>query len=437
MSRASAKNVRAPSGMRDFPPAEYEVVVVLDGGNDDAAARVRRLEVPYALRVEAQPPLGAAAARNRGAAAARAPLLLFLDDDMEAAPQLLAAHLAAQAARPGVVLGYFTTPPAEREGLLALDARLWWAGELAERARPTHRFTFRDLWTGNVSIPRARFDEAGGFDERFAQGTAGEDWELGVRLLARDVPFSFTHAAACVHHDHPTAARSRRRLFASGRGHALMVRTNPALFRVFSFSRPVRRAVFRPAWHLIWWRPALAMRLSVPLWGVLRPLEALKLRRWWRKAHWLLLDCAYWCGVSTELRDVAEWRRLATTAPAEPPRTREVEIDVATELDGDLAPLDARLAREPADAARLRYGAVDIGRLPPVAGAERLRAVHVRAALTGRLRGRLLAAMARDAACAHAAVAAVIGAGGGVDEEEDGDEAGKGNDLAESVVGAP
>ena len=296
-----ARTLRALA-TQTLPPAAFEVIVVLDGAHDDSAAEVARLEPPYALRVETQPPLGAAAARNRGAAAARAPLLLFLDDDMEAAPQLLAAHLHAQATRPGVVLGYFDTPPAEREGLLALDARLWWAGELAERARPAHRFTFRDLWTGNVSIPREHFEGAGGFDERFRQGTAGEDWELGVRLLARHVPFSFARAAASVHHDRPTLARSRGRLFASGRGHALMVRANPALFRVFSFSSPPRRTIYQPIWHLIWWRPALAMRLARPLWSLLRPLEALKLRSTWRRLHWLLLDCAYWCGVSTSTR---------------------------------------------------------------------------------------------------------------------------------------
>ncbi|HEX3159148.1 MAG TPA: glycosyltransferase, partial [Gemmatimonadaceae bacterium] len=352
-----------------LPPADYEVIVVLDGAQDDSAAEVARLELPFALRVETQPPLGAAAARNRGAAAARAPLLLFLDDDMEAAPQLLAAHLHAQSTRPGVVLGYFDTPTEEDEGLLALDARLWWAGELAERARPAHRFTFRDLWTGNVSISREHFEGAGGFDEQFGQGTAGEDWELGVRLHARHVPFSFARAAASVHHDRPTLARSRGRLFASGRGHALMVRANPALFRAFSFSSPPRRAIYQPVWHLIWWRPALAMRLARPLWSLLRPLEALKLRSAWRRLHWLLLDGAYWCGVSTELGDVDVWHELASTVPVGPPASREAEIDVAAELDAGLARLDARLAREPADAARVRYGSTPIGRIAPLAGA--------------------------------------------------------------------
>src|SRR5437660_1357400 len=83
-------------------------------------------------------------ARNRGAARASAPRILFLDDDMEATPTLVAAHLAAHAATPeAALLGY--TPLAVAGGatdLWTVADRLWWSDRFTQLARPEHRFTF-------------------------------------------------------------------------------------------------------------------------------------------------------------------------------------------------------------------------------------------------------------------------------------------------------
>ena len=67
------------------PATEYELILVADGCTDDTQQTVEsvRAELPYTLHFIEQAAQGAAVARNRGVAEASAPLILFLDDDME------------------------------------------------------------------------------------------------------------------------------------------------------------------------------------------------------------------------------------------------------------------------------------------------------------------------------------------------------------------
>jgi GT2 family glycosyltransferase len=206
---------------RQTAPAEdFEVIVVADGCTDETAAVVRAFPAPFTLKLVEQPATGPAAGRNRGAAKADSPLVLFFDDDMEAAPQLVAAHLAAHDAHPGgVVLGYFPLPdPGGRADVFRAAIKAWWDQGFAARAEPAHRNDFRDFCTGNVSLSKRLFEESGGFDLQYP-GASTEDYDLGVRLLRRGVRFHFAREAASLHHDRPTC---RRTLDRAGRdGYAL------------------------------------------------------------------------------------------------------------------------------------------------------------------------------------------------------------------------
>ena len=357
---------------------DYEVIVVADGCRDETAVVVRSLPLPYAVRVIEQPASGAAAARNRGAAAAVAPLVLFLDDDMEAEPQLIASHLQAHRAHPGgVVLGYFRPSMLGRtDHLPTVMVNLWWAERFAEMARPEYRFTFYDLYTGNVSLPRALFDTAGGFEEDFFQ-RAGEDYELGARLMKRRVRFRFVRDAASVHHDLPTADRSFRRAFAEGRGHVLLARKHPDLFAALPLRwllsdppPPGLRPLFRPG---SWVGAVTSHALQLPL----RLAETLKLRRVWAGLHGLLHNRAYWRGAVEELGSWSNLQRFIQEMPLHPDPINELELDVATQWPA----LEAILTDRHVDALRLRYGDAALGRIPPVPGAEPLRPAHVHHAL--------------------------------------------------------
>lgn len=359
-------------------PDVYQVIVVADGCRDDTAAVVRGLHVPYSLTLIEQPAEGAAAARNRGVAAARAPLILFLDDDMEAAPGLVAAHLAAHAAHPGgVVLGYFPVP-ADAHGTDVFEtySNLWWKEHFAAQARPGYRFTFWDFCTGNVSLPRAVLEAAGGFDAGF-RGAGGEDYDLGVRLMRQRVRFHYVPEAASIHHDKPTQERSFQRAMRNGRSQALMVSKCPELFSVFQLGQPVAGPILRLLYGLLWRCPPLAASLSRAIRLPLAIARALKACGLWVRMYGCVHGYFYWCGVRAELGTLATLQRLAQDAPLEPTPCHEIEMDIAT----DLPRLDAILDEAQVDAVRLRYRSMPVGRIAPSIGAEPLRPIHVREAL--------------------------------------------------------
>lgn len=386
-----------------LPHGDFEVIVVLDGPDPATRQAIATAQPPFTVTVVEQDHAGAAQARNRGAAAARSPLLLLLDDDMSAAPGLLSAHLRCHERHPGgVVIGCFTQARAgHRVDLLADGADAWWADHFARLALPGHRFSFRDFCTGNVSLPLARFVDAGGFSSEFKHA-AGEDYELGIRLLRRGVRFRFALDALSVHRYAASWTKSLERAREEGRGHVIIARLHPEVFPalplrdavddgpVLKGDRPLRLTPLRLAAA-----PAL---LHAPL----RMARALKLRRQWQKLQGASRVCAYWEGACQQAGSWSALQSLVQDLPLVPIARHEIEFDLATGFDQ----LTPALAATAVDAIRLRYGPQPIGRIAPQAGAESLRTAHVRHALLGRLAARFLAARApldrgRDAQRGH------------------------------------
>lgn len=178
-------------------PSRFEVIAIDDGSKDDPAPHVRGLSLPYAFTLHRQPNQGPAVARHKGVELAKGEVVVFLDDDMHAPPQLLEEHLRPHQGDPNVaVLGRIR----EDEG-----TRL----ELHERfhARLLEKFLddVRDgriqlvgtnVYTGNFSVRRERYLKVGGFDATLKRS---EDAELGVRLQKDGVRFAFADAAYTIH----------------------------------------------------------------------------------------------------------------------------------------------------------------------------------------------------------------------------------------------
>ena len=354
--------------------ATFEVIVVADGCRDATAANVRSFAPPFTLRVVEQAASGAAAARNRGADCAAAPILLFLDDDMEASPGLLEAHIASHRSHPGkVTLGYFRLP---RDGgdvdIVGSHVDNWWGDRFSSMRMESHRFSFVDLFSGNVSLPRDLFFLSGGFDEHF-QGRAGEDYELAVRLLKRGARFRFVPGASCIHHDKPTSHRVIERAYAEGRGLVLIASMHPETFPAL----PLLEAASGGPWIRI--GPGLRIRpwvLSGLSKCLLPPLEAarrLKTRRIMRSLLGFLRYCAYWRGVLHELGSREELRRFTQDMPMKPADAAELDLDLET----CLGRLETVLEESPAGAARLWYGGEPMGHVPSMPVSEPLRTEHV------------------------------------------------------------
>jgi serine acetyltransferase/GT2 family glycosyltransferase len=188
----------------------FEVIVVDDGSKVDPRPHLPSFDGRLRLHVERQANGGAARARQRGAELAAGELLIFLDDDMQIGPTFVAAHLAAHEGRPrAAVLGRLRALPSiakmplfERYYARMLDRMVAEADDVVvrETGLPGPK-----LYTGNMSIPRALFFEAGGFDPSFR---LLEDVELGIRLERAGGRIFFSREAEAVHgSDHVSTAR--------------------------------------------------------------------------------------------------------------------------------------------------------------------------------------------------------------------------------------
>ena len=182
----------------------WEIVVVDDGSTDDTQARLElaSAQAPLPLRSLRQMNCGPAAARNLAVRTARGRLVLFIGDDILAAPDLVAAHLMAHRhhSEPGTaMLGRVIWAPSMR----VTPFLRWW---------DNYRFRFNKLdagikpdftyfYTCNTSVQREFLLEHGLFDESF-KVAAFEDTELAYRLQRHGLNVLYI-PEACAVHEHP------------------------------------------------------------------------------------------------------------------------------------------------------------------------------------------------------------------------------------------
>jgi glycosyltransferase involved in cell wall biosynthesis len=173
---------------------EFEILVVIDGSTDGTAAALAQLECPVPLRVVEQENRGLAAARNRGAAGASTEIVLFLDDDMTCAPDLLQEHWRAYREGADAVAGDFTEDVGAGGGVAPTGA------ERRNIQQHAGSLTPFEIFGGHLSVRRSAFEKVGGFDEAFTRdGRYGyEDFDFGHRLM-EDFVVRRNPAAICHH----------------------------------------------------------------------------------------------------------------------------------------------------------------------------------------------------------------------------------------------
>jgi glycosyltransferase involved in cell wall biosynthesis len=200
--------------------SDFEVIVVDDGSQPSLAPVAEHFPVRY-LRHE--PNRGRAAARNRAVDEARADVLLFLDSDSFAHPDLVRRHLEFHEGRdrPGVLMGRrleidWAALDALRRGTAPDRAMVGeYRGDLRDgtlRQPHARRDLARMPWvyafTHNISADRASVVAAGGFDQDLVHW-GYEDTELFYRVFTlhgrRGDVFELDDDAVCYHlpHFHP------------------------------------------------------------------------------------------------------------------------------------------------------------------------------------------------------------------------------------------
>lgn len=226
----------------------FEIIVVDDASGDETPSTLEKFSaaLPNLIWRSFDRGRGPATARNRGVQLARGRLILFLDDDVEAAPDLIETHLGLHRDAGDPSLGIL--------------GRVDWHADLDitpfMRWLDTSGLQFAyDTWlrpgridppyaafyTANLSMHRDLFVRAGGFDERFPY-PAYEDMELAWRLHPLGFQMHYRPQAQVFHTraiDLPTfrrrmarAAESALLLAAVQPGFPLSTNDTPELWRV-------------------------------------------------------------------------------------------------------------------------------------------------------------------------------------------------------------
>ncbi|HEY8173543.1 MAG TPA: glycosyltransferase [Dehalococcoidia bacterium] len=180
---------------QDVPHGTFDVFVVDDGSNDGTDAILSK-RYWFDLQWISQPNAGPGAARNAAIERATGELLLFVDDDVIPAENLVRLHLEAQRELRSVVIGRMTEPESQRQPLWAQ----WETRTLHQQYDKIAAGVFtpspRQFYTANASVPRDDVRRAGMFDPNFKRA---EDVELAYRLADLGLSFRFLSDAVVVH----------------------------------------------------------------------------------------------------------------------------------------------------------------------------------------------------------------------------------------------
>jgi glycosyltransferase involved in cell wall biosynthesis len=312
---------------QDVPPEAFEVVVVDDDPAGPGSKNPPAREWPFRLRRIPNAGKGAAAARNHGAREAAAPLLVFIDDDVVADPGLLRSHLHWHGSRErGAVLVGPYRPRPKHDNLAAQVARLWWQ-DLFDLLGEAEGTTFVAALTANVSLPRATFEQIGGFAEEYSKERR-EDWEWGLRTLRMGIEIGFEPNASARHEFTLGTKQRLRDARREGVGDTLIAATYPEavaslplrhVSRPNPLRRPLRWASER-AWESGWVREAAI--------GLLAALEWARFRGVWLRLFHIAEGLAYrqgalaggWTNPSARAPASVSDVELLADEPIEPPR---------------------------------------------------------------------------------------------------------------------
>lgn len=176
--------------------SEVEIILVDDGSTVAAKDHVAATPVPppFTLRVIRQANTGPGGARNTGFRAARGSLVIFMDDDVLAGPELVSKHLDAHRRFPGSVVF----------GPCALAA---------EPDTPLRRFLNRlhapagdepftragIVASGHLSVERVQFDTQRAVYRDDLRIPCAEEFELSYRLRTSGVPVIMFASVVATH----------------------------------------------------------------------------------------------------------------------------------------------------------------------------------------------------------------------------------------------
>jgi glycosyltransferase involved in cell wall biosynthesis len=302
-----------------YPCDRLEIVVVSDGSTDGTEDFLRSPDAGN-LVIGRQDNQGPAAARNLGISLSSGSLVLFLDDDVIAAEDLVERHACLHVNGSGrrVVIGPMLTPAD-----FAMSSWIRWEQSMlgkqyAAMQNGEYDATYRQFYTGNASLPRLSLVEAGGFNTTFRRA---EDLELSYRLMESGHEFVFAPDARGYHY--------AERPFRSWLDNARAYGANDVRF-ARDHGRPEILAIacreFRHRPILMQWtaraciaRPGLGQVLLPVLRRVASCAEAVRAESITQLALSGIYNVAYYHGFAEELGGAAAFREAMSSTPVMQP----------------------------------------------------------------------------------------------------------------------
>jgi GT2 family glycosyltransferase len=386
--RASLARTLDALARQDCGPGRFEVVVAANDCTDDTVSFLHGTRYPFKVRVVVADAPGAALARNEGARAAAAPLVIFLDDDIEAWPSFVSAHVSAhgddlRADGHRVAIGYLPARLQPERDRFAVTLRAWWEAMFDRMREPGHRFTWMDLLSGNCSMARDWFLAVGAFDPRLR---CHEDYELGYRLVEAGSEFVFAERAAGWHSDETRVDRACWRKREEGAADAWIAGRHPELRTALPMTRAATARQRLSRWLAFAWPAAgdAGARLLVAL---LPALDRAGATMAWLRVLYAVLGYWYERGLADALGDRRTLKALLAGAWDE---TRVRDTGETLDLAGGIDRAAARLDERRPDAVTLTVGSQLLARVPWVPGAERVAGRHLLPLLTRHYHRRLV-----------------------------------------------
>ncbi len=269
----SLKNCLEALAASDFPPDDFEVIVVDDGSPDPVAPQLQELSRILKLVLLRQENEGAGAARNLGARHARGPFLAFTDDDcLPEAGWLRAIHVRLAAGSRCALGG--ETKNAAPDNVYARVSHLLSHKAYGRYEADPSAILF--LTSNNFAMAQQWFEQEGGFHEGLRP--AYEDRELSDRLVRSGYRLVYAPDAVVGHHRPMTLLSFLRQHMGYGRAAFVYYwrcqgSTQPGA-RFFLFRAMREAALESCGWGKLWAPLLVMLSQAAALAGMIRGAAA-------------------------------------------------------------------------------------------------------------------------------------------------------------------
>ena len=212
-----------------LPQGLFEVVIVDDGSTDETAEVCRAFAPTLPHRYVRQRNAGLASARNHGLYLSSAPVVLFMDDDDFADPELLEQHVMTHQRYPDdryAVLGYTRLQsPVARDPLMHFVTEVGCFMFAYPYVQHGDLLDFEFFWGGRTSCKRAFLLDHGVYNPVFRFGC--EDIELAYRLSPHGLQVVYNSNAITTMVRQITFDGFCNRLIKQGRSNFVFSRLHP------------------------------------------------------------------------------------------------------------------------------------------------------------------------------------------------------------------